>query len=72
MDNNEGAAMDDTTFLADFEALVADAPLSTNQEGTPAGCMSPPDDSDCAPIFKNLGLPFGDEPGGTQTFFSAE
>jgi uncharacterized repeat protein (TIGR04052 family) len=60
------------TVVADFAALVAGAPLSTNAEGTPAGCMSPPDDSDCGPLFRNLGLPFGGEPGGEQSFFSAD
>jgi uncharacterized repeat protein (TIGR04052 family) len=64
--------VDTNVVVADFEALVAGAPLSTNAEGTPAGCMSPPSDADCAPLFENLGLPFGEQPGGTQTFFSAE
>lgn len=64
--------VDTNIVIADFAALVADVPLSTNQEGTPAGCMSPPTDGDCAPLFENLGLPFGEQPGGTQTFFSAE
>ena len=64
--------VDTDTVIADFEAMVADAPLSDNAEGTPAGCMSPPTDSDCGPLFKNLGLAFGDEPAGTQTFFSVE
>lgn len=63
---------DTNTVIADFEELVAGAPLSTNAEGTPAGCMSPPDDADCGPLFENLGLPFGEQPGGTQTFFSVE
>ena len=63
---------EDNTVIADFAALVAGAPLSANAEGTPAGCMSPPDDADCEPIFENLGLPFGDQPAGTQTFFSAD
>lgn len=60
------------TVVADFAALVAGAPLGANAEGTPAGCMSPPDDSDCAPLFHNLGLPFGSEPGGEQSFFSVD
>jgi len=34
--------------------------------------MSKPADTDCGPLFQNLGLPFGDQPGGTQSFFSAE
>ena len=36
---------------------------------TSGGCMSDPDDPDCAPIFANLGLPFGDKSAGKQTFF---
>jgi uncharacterized repeat protein (TIGR04052 family) len=60
------------TIIADFAALVAGAPLSTVAEGTPAGCMSEPNNTDCGPLFANLGLPFGDAPGGTQTFFSAD
>jgi uncharacterized repeat protein (TIGR04052 family) len=64
--------VDGNTVIADFKALVAGAPLSTNAEGTPSGCMAPPTDADCGPLFKNLGLPFGDQPAGTQTFFSVE
>lgn len=64
--------VDTDTVIADFEELVSGAPLSTNAEGTPAGCMSPPDDADCGPLFENLGLPFGEQPGGIQTFFSVE
>jgi len=60
------------TVLADFEALVAGAPLSSVAEGTPAGCMSEPNNAGCGPLFANLGLPFGGEPGGEQTFFSAD
>ena len=29
-------------------------------------------DTDCGPLFKNLGLPFDNEPAGVQRFFSAE
>jgi len=64
--------VDANTVIADFEALVDGAPLSTNQEGTPAGCMAEPTDSDCGPLFGNLGLPFGAEEGGTQSFFSVD
>jgi len=58
--------------IADFEALVDGAAIGTNEEGTPVGCMSGLDDPDCAPIFENLGLAFGDSAAGTQQFFSAE
>lgn len=58
--------------IADFHALVDGAAIGTNEGGTPVGCMSGLDDPDCAPIFKNLGLAFGDSAAGMQQFFSAE
>jgi len=60
------------TVVADFAALVDNAPVDDNADGTPFGCMATPDDPDCGPIFKNLGLAFGDQQAGTQIFFSAE
>jgi uncharacterized repeat protein (TIGR04052 family) len=55
----------------DFAALVDGAALDVNQEGTPVGCMAGPMDSDCAPLFDNLGLAFGGSvPVGPQTVFS--
>jgi len=59
--------------VADFARLVAGAALNDNQGGTPVGCMAGPSDSDCGPLFNNLGLAFGgQQPSGPQTFFSAE
>lgn len=59
--------------VADFAALVEDATLGENQEGTPFGCMAGAADTDCGPLFDNLGLPFGgSDPSGPQRFFSAE
>jgi uncharacterized repeat protein (TIGR04052 family) len=58
--------------VADIAALVDGAPLGDNDEGTPKGCMAAPDDSDCGPIFDNLGLPFNGSEPGVQTFFSIE
>jgi uncharacterized repeat protein (TIGR04052 family) len=60
------------TVIADFAALVDGAPLDTDLPGTPKGCMAEPTNSDCAPLFDNLGLAFDTQPGGTQTFFSVE
>jgi uncharacterized repeat protein (TIGR04052 family) len=60
------------TVVADFAALVEGAELDKNQEGTPFGCMATAADGDCAPIFDNLGLPFGGSEAGTQQFFSVE
>lgn len=58
---------------ADLAALVEGATLDVNQPETPVGCMAGPTDSDCAPLFDNLGLPFGgEEPTGPQTFFSVD
>ena len=57
-------------IFADFAALVEGAALDENQPMTPFGCMAGPTDSDCAPLFDNLGLPFdGEEPSGDQSFF---
>ena len=46
------------TVVADLAALLADSDIATNQPATPAGCMSGPDDQDCAPMLRNLGLFF--------------
>jgi uncharacterized repeat protein (TIGR04052 family) len=59
------------TVVADYAALVDGADLEGDQAAD-TGCMSKPVDTDCGPLFQNLGLPFGDQPGGTQSFFSAE
>ncbi len=55
--------------VADLAALLKDSNVDVNQPNTAAGCMSAKDDSDCAPIFANFGLPFGEKPAGKQTFF---
>ncbi len=55
--------------VADLSELFADNNLSANQDGTAAGCMSNPSDSDCGGIMQNLGLPFADQPPSEQTFF---
>ncbi len=60
-------------IVADLAALVAGAPLEDNQPDTPVGCMAGPTDGDCAPLFENLGLPFGgSDASGPQTFFSVD
>ena len=59
------------TVVADYAALVDGATLDEDQAAD-AGCMSKPADTDCGPLFKNLGLPFDNEPAGAQRFFSAE
>jgi hypothetical protein len=49
--------------------LLKDTNIDSNQEKTAEGCMSSPEDSDCAGIFANLGLPFAGKPAGKQSFF---
>lgn len=60
---------DKDVVIADLAALLKDTNVDVNQPKTSEGCMSGPDDSDCAGIFANLGLPFGGKPARTQTFF---
>ena len=55
----------------DLGALYANSNVDINQEKTAAGCMSAPDDSDCKPVFLNLGLAFGDTKPSSQTFMKA-
>lgn len=55
--------------IADLAALLKDSNVDVNQENTAGGCMSAADDSDCAPLFANFGLPFGGRSAGPQTFF---
>jgi len=59
---------------ADLAALLADNNIDTNQPGSSLGCMSDPDDQDCAPVFRNLGLSFpaGTSTGNTQKLFRLE
>ena len=67
------------TVIADLLALLQNTNVDATQnrveantEGpTPvgAGCMSGPDDADCAGLFLNFGLPFGGRPATEQKFF---
>ena len=58
--------------VVDVAALLSGVDLETNVMDTPPGCMSGPVDTDCAPYFTNLGLPFGGATGETSAIFSAE
>jgi len=60
-----------STVVADYAALVDGSALDEDAAAD-AGCMSKPADTDCEPLFANLGLPFGENPAGEQQFFSAE
>lgn len=63
----------DTDWVAvDIAQLLATANVDVNTEDTGPGCMAEPGDPDCGPIFRSLGLPFGDAPGGNQTVFRVE
>jgi uncharacterized repeat protein (TIGR04052 family) len=61
-------------IVVDLAALLADSDLSTNDPDTPPGCMSGPDDSDCEPIMRNLGVNFdnGLPDASRQKFFRIE
>lgn len=59
------------TVAADYAALVEGADLEVNQ-AEEVGCMSKPSDSDCGPLFDNLGLSFGGSTPSPQRFFSVE
>jgi uncharacterized repeat protein (TIGR04052 family) len=61
-------------IVADLGALFSDSDLNANQPDTPPGCMADPDDMDCAPIMRNLGIDFatGSATPGTQKFFHVE
>lgn len=53
----------------DLAALLAGSDLDVNQMGAP-GCMSGGTDTDCAPIFQRVGLPFAGAAAMTQTIFT--
>lgn len=59
------------TVIADYAALVEGADLDDNA-AEEFGCMSKPADTDCGPVFENLGLSFAGSEAGTQQFFYAE
>jgi len=63
-----------SVIVADLGALFATSDLSTNDPDTPPGCMSDPDDGDCLPLLRGLGLPFAGEAAATeqQQFFRVE
>jgi len=60
--------------VLDVAALFSGSNLDMNQAQTHPGCMSTPEDPDCAPIFQRLGLSFGGAPANpaSQTFFRKE
>lgn len=45
--------------VADIARLLASTNLNRNQPNTSPGCMSEPNDNDCAGIMASFGIPFG-------------
>lgn len=60
------------TVVADLKSLISQTNLTVNQPNTPPGCMSEPNDGDCAKIMTNLGLSFGDKSAAEQSFFKVK
>jgi uncharacterized repeat protein (TIGR04052 family) len=58
-------------IAVDLAALLSASDLDTDAGGMP-GCMSAPDDPDCATIFDGLGLPFGGTASSGQQLFRVE
>jgi len=58
--------------ITDLKKLLDGANVDVNQEKTARGCMSGQNDTDCAPLFANLGLPFAGKQSPGQKFFATE
>lgn len=58
--------------VLDVAKLLEDSDVDVNTPETSPGCMSFPGDPECPAIFAHLGLPFGEQAGGTQDVFSVE
>ena len=58
--------------VTDLKKLLDGANVDVNQPKTPSGCMSGQGDSDCAPLFANLGLAFAGKESPGQKFFGIE
>ncbi|RAL20003.1 metallo-mystery pair system four-Cys motif protein [Lujinxingia litoralis] len=56
----EDISLSDDVIVFDLAELVGQTNLDQKTENTPSGCMSGPNDPDCAAIFSVLGLPHGD------------
>ncbi len=65
--------VDDNVVVADLAELLYDTDLSSNQANTATGCMSSPEDGDCASRIQRLGLSFnGTTSSEGQKFFFVE
>jgi uncharacterized repeat protein (TIGR04052 family) len=60
------------TVVLDLAALLDGVDMDNNTADTAPVCMSAPNDPDCAPLFENLGLPFGESGAGSQSAFSVQ
>jgi uncharacterized repeat protein (TIGR04052 family) len=59
----------ETDFVvADLAELFKDVDLDHGEKQS-GGCMSSPKDAECAPVFRQFGLPFGSQPQTEQSFF---
>ncbi len=54
--------------VADLAELFKEVDLDHGEKQS-GGCMSGPKDPGCTTVFRNIGLPFGSQPAGTQSFF---
>ena len=63
---------DGDVVIADLGELLAQSNLTVNDANTPNGCMSSPEDADCAPIMQNLDLAASDTEESGQYFFFVE
>lgn len=64
---------DSDVVVADLGALLSDSDLTSNVPDTAPGCQSDRVDTDCGPIFADLGVDFDDGfPIATQKFFRVE
>lgn len=58
--------------VLDLASLFETSNLDTNVALSAPGCMSTPTDTDCAPLFSKLGLPFDGAAAGAQAFFKVQ
>jgi len=58
--------------IFDVGKLLEGSDISVNAPHSAPGCMSGENDPDCISIMKALGLPYGKDPGGSQTVFYGE
>lgn len=63
---------DSDVVVLDLASLFETSNLDTNLAMSAPGCMSAPTDTDCAPVFSKLGLPFGGTAAGPQAFFKVQ